>query len=222
MKNSIYSIVSYALILVLALVNRKIFVLTLDYEYLGYENLFNDVFQVMSVAELGIDTIITYNLYRELAHGDKDNISKLMSIYKYVYAAVGCLILLISMFAYPLVERFLLADVANLTYARIVYAVQCVVVVSTYFLAYKRALFIADQKEYICIQADAAFNLLAQLLQIIILCFTHNYILYICIKLIRSIGANLLIHYRYFKVYAEIKALPVKKADFQNFKFFQM
>ena len=221
MVNSISAIVSYMLILFLALINRKIFVLTLDYEYLGYENLINDIFQVMSVAELGIDTIITYHLYRALASNNKNNVSKLMSMYRYVYLLIGSLVLVLSILAYPFVERFLLINVSNLTYARMVYIVQCIVVVSTYFLAYKRALFIADQKEYVCIQADAIFNLLVQLLQIAILYFTHSYILYICIKLIRSIGANLLVHYRYAKEYREIKRIPIRKKDFQEFHFWE-
>lgn len=219
--NSISSIISYMFILFLALINRKIFVLTLDYEYLGYENLFNDIFQVMSVAELGIDTIITYHLYRALASNNKNNISKLMSMYQYVYLMIGILILVLSVLAYPFVERFLLIGVDNLMYARMVYVVQCIVVVSTYFLAYKRALFIADQKEYVCVQADAIFSLLTQLLQIAILYLTHNYIFYICIKLIKSIGANLLVHYRYAKDYGEIKRIPIKKKDFQEFHFWE-
>ena len=217
--NSISSIMSYALILILALINRKIFVLTLDYEYLGYENLFNDVFQVMSVTELGIDAIITYHLYYELSRNNKDNISKLMSIYRYMYLLIGCLVLVMSILAYPLVERFLLYNVKNMMYARMVYVIQCIVVVTTYFLAYKRALFIADQREYVCIQADAIFNLFAQLLQIVILYFTHNYLLYICVKLIRSIGANLLVHFRYAKDYKEIKLVPVKRESFRTFHF---
>ena len=57
---------------------RTVFIRCLGAEYNGVSSLFTDILQVLSFAELGIATAITFELYKPLANGDKNQIAKLM------------------------------------------------------------------------------------------------------------------------------------------------
>ena len=66
-RNSIFSLLGQTCTLLLQFVNRRVFIHFLDIEYLGYTNLFGNVFSMLSVAELGIGSIICFHLYKEIA-----------------------------------------------------------------------------------------------------------------------------------------------------------
>ena len=57
LKNSIISVVAQVLSLVLQFINRRVFVMFLDIEYLGYQSVFGNIFTILSVAEFGISGI---------------------------------------------------------------------------------------------------------------------------------------------------------------------
>lgn len=92
LKNSAYSFASYLFLFGLSLLNRKVFLYFLGLQYLGYEGLFTDIFSLLTIAELGLDSIIIYNLYQQVALSNNEQISILMIIYKKFYFAVGVFI----------------------------------------------------------------------------------------------------------------------------------
>ena len=57
LKNSLYAILSYFLLAILALAVRKVFIQFLSVEYLGYEGLFGNLFALIAIADLGIETV---------------------------------------------------------------------------------------------------------------------------------------------------------------------
>lgn len=65
LKNSTYSIAFYGVLAALGLISRKAFVYFLSIELLGYEGLFANIFSILSLAELGVSSVITYSLYQE-------------------------------------------------------------------------------------------------------------------------------------------------------------
>ena len=215
--NMLYSVFFSLFTMLLSLATRRLFVKLLDYEYLGYENLFADIFTLMSVTELGFDVIISYHLYREMASGNKDNISRLMSVYKCICLLAGLGILILGTAIYPWVDKWVAPRITNIVYARITYFSQLLIVALSYFLEYKRTMFIADQKAYICVKGDTYFNFITQIIQFFLLYYTHNYCIYIIIKLIKPIGANLFISLYYRKMYGFVHKVKVTRKIITDF-----
>ena len=77
---------------VLNFVVRTVFIKILGQQYLGVSGLFDQIFTILSIADLGLGTAISYSLYKPLANNDYDEVSKLMSFYKKMYSYIGVVI----------------------------------------------------------------------------------------------------------------------------------
>lgn len=85
LKTAQYPVAAQIMTLLTHFIGRRTFVLYLDAEYLGYLSLFSNIFSILGFAELGRGGIIIYHLYREVAQDDREELGKLMEIYKRVY-----------------------------------------------------------------------------------------------------------------------------------------
>ena len=77
-RNTVINVISVwmgqALIIVVNMIARKVFLQSLGNEYLGLNSLFTNNVSLLAVAELGFGNAINYNLYKPLAEGDTEAI----------------------------------------------------------------------------------------------------------------------------------------------------
>ena len=204
-KNSAISVIAQICTLLLQYINRKVFILFLDIEYLGYPSLFGSVFNLLSVTELGLGGFFAYHLYKEIASHNNEEIGKLMYLHKCMYRIVACVVLAGGLLC-CLFLPFIVKDAkASWNYLYLIYFLQLFSVVSSFFFSYKRTLFIATQQEYKCIQIDLAISALFQILQLIALAIYKNFILYLCIQISSSVLSNIIISKRYDREFSSIK-----------------
>ncbi len=217
LKNSIISVTCQIVTLLLQFLNRKIFIIFLDIEYLGYQSLFSNVFSILSIAELGVGNIIAFHLYKEITAANEEEIGKLMQLYKWIYriiAAVVCLAGLICFFFLPYMVK---NPSREWSYLYLIYFLQLGSVVIGYFLSYRRTIYIANQREYYCVQTDLAVQILIQILQIATLAIFRNYILYLAIQLSSTFIANLIIARKSKKDYPYLqKKYKITKQDIKK------
>ena len=203
MKNSLVSFVVQILIILLGFVNRKVFVMYLDIELLGYNNLFANIFQLLNVTELGMGGIITFHLYKAFAENDEKEITKLMYLYRYVYRVIGLIVLVLGSAIYFFLPYIIKGENYDWHFIHVIYLIQLAGTVSGYFLSYMRTMFTTDQMEYKIIGADFVSKLLTCILQIAIIIILKNYIVYLVIATTTTILANVFItiatyrHYKY-------------------------
>ena len=204
-RNSAVSVIAQICALILQYANRKVFVLFLDIEYLGYHSLFTSVFSLLSVAELGISGIFAFHLYKEVADRNTEEIGKLMYLYKWMYRIVAGVIVIGGVICYYFLPYFVKDASASLDYLRLIYSLQLSSVIFGYFLMYKRTLYVATQQEYKCVQIDLAVSVVIQILQLAALAAFRNYIIYLSIQLSTSVISNIIISYKYNKDFPELK-----------------
>ena len=60
--------------LIAGFISRTVFIYTLGENYLGISGLFSDVLSVLSIAELGVGSAITFSLYKPIADNDHKKI----------------------------------------------------------------------------------------------------------------------------------------------------
>lgn len=209
-RNSSVGLISQIVTMLLTFVTRSLFVKYIGIELLGLNSTFSSVLNALSLAELGFQTAIVYNLYKPVHDHDCEEINAIMNILKRIYEGVGIFFIAATLLLTPLL-RFILKGI-NVTPLIIVYFwLQSMASVCTYFLAYKRSVLYADQKEYVSKLVDLASLLLFNLIQCIaIVCF-KSYIGYLIAKILQTFVSNIIVHC-YCKIhYSYLKNTSVDK-----------
>lgn len=207
--NSIYAILSYILIAVLALILRRYFLQYLPTEYLGYEGLFSDIFAILSIGNLGIGSIILYRMFPAINANDEKTITKLMAVYRLLYAIVGAGIALVGIILLPLLPYIIKGNTLRWSYVYMVYLLQLVVALCSYFLAYKRVMLEATMREAEATKIETMCTLCSTIVKIVVILATQNYILYLVVGVLNNIISNLFVVRKVNRDYPYIKN-PVK------------
>ena len=220
LRNSIYAMTLYVVLAVLGILIRQAFTRHLPIELLGLEGLFTNVIALLSIAELGISTVVSYGLYREIATKNEDEVNMLMSIYRYIYLIIGTLVALIGIILFFFLPWIVRDNSIDWHYVQFVYVIQICTVLSTYFLAYPRTLFTADQKDYICVRLALVCSFAANLIKFAAIIVWESYTMYALSALGFNILANLIISHRLGREYPFLHTVRVTIQDLRQRKFF--
>lgn len=203
-RNALTNILGQILILVLNFIARKIFLWILDANYLGISGLFSSVITMLSLAELGMGTAITFSLYKPLADNNDEIILALMRLYQKAYRFIGIFILAAGIAITPLVMYMTEVEV-EIPHLRWIYILFVVNTSVSYFYSYNRTLIIADQKEYRLAVIDYAGKLTLVVLQTAVLILTKNYILYLLMQIAVTFAQNYLVYRKVIKLYPVLR-----------------
>lgn len=211
-KNIIVALISNALNIVLGVVVQSIFLKTLGEEYLGLNTVLTSILSMLSIAELGLGSAIIYNMYKPIANKDKEKIKSLMKFYKKCYS-----IIIIVMLAIGLIVSIFLKQIVGETQTiqnlYLLYFLFLIDVIFSYTIAYKRSIIYANQEEYLTNVVHLVYLLVMNGLQILFLYLTHNYCVFLIIKLACRILENVLVNIIANKKYPYINEKDVKELD---------
>lgn len=205
LKNSFVSVTVHILSLLLVFINRKVFVLFLEFELLGYQSLFGNIFSLLSVAEMGIGQVISYQLYKEIVDDNTKEICKLVNYYKRIYSVIACVVLILGILCYFLLPYIIKDASLDKSYIAIIFFLQLFTVVLGYLFSYRRTVYIANQLEYKCYQFDFISKFILELAIILSLIIFRNYLLYLILSLSKELIANILIYLKSNKDYPFLK-----------------
>lgn len=193
-KNIVISFISYFFAFLLNYVGRIIFVRFLDASYLGINGLFSNIISILSIADLGIATALTYSLYKPLKEHDEAKIASLISYFRKVYLIIALAVLVFGLVLIPLLPYVVnLENTPDDIY--IYYILFVLESASSYLFVYKSTLLTADQKNYLVNYADIGLNLTKFIARIIILVTTKNYVFYVGSGVLLNIIFNFIKNY---------------------------
>jgi O-antigen/teichoic acid export membrane protein len=190
-KNSLVSSTSTIITMIIGFIAQAIFIKTLGTEYLGINGLFGNIISIMGIVELGIGPAIIYNLYEPIVSKDIEKIKSLLKMYKISYYLVALAILVIGICILP----FLSIIVGNISIKHDLYLIFMLFILDimcSYLLTYKRSILYANQQNYIVIWIHLLYTVVLNIVQVIILIFTGNYILYLISKIIMRLIENII------------------------------
>lgn len=190
-------------------------------DFLGYEGLFSNIFSILSLAELGAGAVITYNLYSEMTKGNREEIAKLMTMYKYIYRIIGIAIFTIGLILFFFLGSIITQHDVQWHYIQIIYLIQLFATISSFFFAYRRVLYKTDQKEYVFIKIDTIASIVVNLIRIIVIIYFRNYILYLFIPFISNLLSNIYISKQSYIDYPYASGVSVSKEDYKKRNFFK-
>lgn len=220
-KNIISNLVNNVLLNLLRFVSRIIFVKQIGEVYLGVNGLLSNVLGLLALSELGIGTAINYSLYKPLADKDESKVKSLMKFYQKAYRYISLFILVVGIILMFFLPHFI-KDTEGIENLSIIYLIFLLNMVIGYLFSYKRTLIIADQKNYKIMPIIIFFNFLTTVLQIIVLLFFKNYIIYLLMQTICILLENIFVNRYINKEYPYIKLLKdsssIEKEELKNIK----
>lgn len=210
--NLIYAFAGQGIGLVISFIARIIFLKYLSEEYLGLNGLFTNLLTVLSLVELGVGPAMTFSLYKPLAEHDQEKIKTLMHLYKKMYRIIGCLIMIIGLTLTPFLPFFIheTPRIQNVKWIYILFLTNSVV---SYFYSYKRSLIINDQKRYIATVYRYTSYFFLNVVQILLLVITRNYMLFLLAQILFTWMENYFLSKKADKMYPYLKEKTTEELD---------
>lgn len=193
LKNAGVTVLTQIINLILKFILQRAFIEALGVSYLGYNSVFTNILQMLNLADLGIGVAITGFLYEPIAKDEKYVISALMSLYRHVYFIMGTIVIILGGVIQIILPTIIPdADCSN-NYLRLLFAINLIGVLSTYFIGYNRTLLVAQQKAYFVNMLDTLMNIVFIIAQIIMLYVSPNYIIFLLLNVVKNVCGNVII-----------------------------
>ena len=209
-RNTSVAVTSRLLAIFMGYIVRIVFTHTLSEDYVGVNGLFLDIINILSLTELGVGAAITYALYMPIEKRDIEKQKSLMKLFKDFYHIVALIVAVAGLMVIPFMD-VLIKDPPNVEHLTFIYLLYLTNSVSSYLLIYKKALIDAHQLAYIGTLYQTVSWMVQDVLQIAVLIYTRNFILYLLLNLAATIISNILISRHANKLYPFLKEKTVEK-----------
>ncbi|WP_026669965.1 lipopolysaccharide biosynthesis protein [Butyrivibrio sp. AE3006] len=195
-RNIVFGLVMKIIQIVLPFITRTAIIYILGMKYLGLSSLFTSILSVLNLAELGVGSAMVYSMYKPIAEDDHSKVCALMALYKLYYRIIGFVILMLGLILIPFIPKLVKGDVPADVNIYILYIINLGATVLSYWLfAYKNSILSAHQREDVASKVNISMSLLQNILQIVLLIFTHNYYTFVMVTLFIQILTNIITAY---------------------------
>lgn len=208
-RNTTIAMISRVIAILMGYVTRIVFTHTLSESYVGINGLFTDILNVLALSELGVGTALTYALYKPIAEHDVERQKSLMRLFKWMYRIVALLITAAGLLVIPFLG-YLVQDAGDVTHIVPIYLLYLTNSAVSYLLIYKKTLVDAHQRSYIGVLYHTVFLLIQYVFQIVVLITTRNFILFLLIYLICTVGNNVCVARKADSLYPYLRDKEVK------------
>ena len=162
--------------------------------YSGLTSLFASILQVLSLAELGFSSAITYNMYKPIAEGDTDKVCALLNYYRKIYYVVGLIILIIGCCLLPWLPQLINGEPPEGINIYLLYLIYLMNTVLSYCLfAHKNALLTAVQRVDLRNKAYSITLIFSNLSHLLVVVLTQNVYLYAIVSILFNVANNIIV-----------------------------
>jgi len=183
---------------------RMVFLRVLSVEYLGISNVFASVLGLLTMADLGLSTAITYSYYKPIAEKDEQKLAALSFFYKRTFNIIGAAIAVIGLALTPFIGMII--NVENpIPHIEIYFLLYLVNVVISYLVVHKVLIITADQNKHIVTKYNMWMSVFNTILRIAVLLITGSFMIYCLVVIITKSIYNILISRKANKLYPFIK-----------------
>ena len=203
-RNILAGFITRILDLIIPFLIRTIILVKLGVEYTGLNSLFSSILQVLSVAELGFSSAITFALYNPVANENYEAIRELLSLYRKIYRIVGSIILVGGLAVCPFLRLLIHGGYPAEMNIYLLYLIYLSNTVISYFAyGYKSIILSVNQRNDIVSNITSAISLVRGSIQIIVLLTTGNFYLYIIFLPVFTLVSNITVSVIAKRLYPE-------------------
>lgn len=193
-KNYIYSTIGTISNSLLSFVSRTVFIYYLGTMYLGVNGLFSNILGMLSLAELGLGSAVSFSLYKPLADNDIKKIIAIIHFYKFAYRIIALIISVIGLCLIPFLD-VIAKGADGLDNLVLIYCIFLFNSVSSYLFTYKTTLLSADQRNYLITNINTVVKIITNVFQMVSVIIFRNFMVYLlvgaAIQLLGKIYMNL-------------------------------
>ena len=225
-RNAAAGLAHRAIVAILKLAVKMVFVRRLSDALYGVSGLFGNVLGLLALADLGVGTAVTYALYRPLADGDEEKTAAVMAFFRKAYRIIALSVLGLGLLLLPFLPLLVRAE--SIPHLRLYYLIFLGNMVIDYLFSYRRTLAVAAQEAWRLTRFQALFEALIALSQIGILLLFYRqpwcFFAYLLAQSAGLLGENLVINRFLDRAYPLLKraapALPEaeRKSIFKNIR----
>ena len=187
----------------ISVLQRYVFVKTLDVTYLGVSGLFSNILLILSFAELGIGAALTQMFYKPFAEKDYHRLSVVTHTTQVMLNAVGYFVVGAAIAVTPFLQ-FFVNDMNAVPHMRLIFLLYGISSGITYFLGFYRTIITANQEAYKLLRLDFVWKIITFLILSIILILTRNFILYLSMQIALNFLGNYVVMLLVKKEYPQI------------------
>lgn len=204
--------------IILSFIGRTFFIKFLSIDYLGVNGLFSNILSLLSLAELGVGTAITYMMYKPIADNNIAKVAAYNNLFRKVYNCIGLFIIVVGLSLTPFIDYLIKEPPEINENLHIVYVLFVLNTAVSYFFTYKRSLLIAYQKEYVNSQNVMLFAMIKDIVLIGLLYCFRDYYIYMVTQIIITLASNASISYKTNRLFPEIVNLKVESVPIDEIK----
>lgn len=210
MKNATVAIMTQIMSILFQYVCRIVFVRVLEQEYVGINGLFTNILHMLSLAELGIGSAISYSLYKPIAEKDEELIKALLDVFRKAFYVIAAVVF-VAGFMISFKLDFFIVEMPEIKNIELIFMLYVSNISLSYLGTYKSTLISASQRNYICNLIEFVFKIALNLVQIVILIISQNFVLYVGIQSVITIIKNVV----YFLVANSMFPTVKEKGNFK-------
>ena len=163
--NLSFNAASQLLSALISFVTRTVFIQVFSTKYLGMNAVFADVLSLLSLADLGIGTAMSYSFYRPLAEGDTRRVTALARFYQRLYRRVAAAVTAAGLLLIPILPRIITTEVGR-DQLTLYYLISLAGTALSYLCCSRAAVLAADQRSYVSAGLGMAMGLLRMAAQL--------------------------------------------------------
>ena len=191
----------YFLALIVSFFSRKIFLDHLGADFIGLTGTLQNILGFLNLAELGVGASVSYALYQPIAKGDKEEISRIVSVFGCLYRYIGGFVLaagiVVSAF-FPVIFRHTIFEMGIIYFAFFSFLTSSLI---GYFVNYRSILLYADQKNYVVTAYFQTAMLVKLIVQMALVYHTGNLYLWVAIELVYGFIYASILNWKIRKTY---------------------
>lgn len=199
-RNAAISVLTQGLTILLGFLTRTVFVACLGVELLGVNSLLTSTLAMLTLADLGVNAALMYELYEPLKRGDVRTATALVTYARRLFRWIAFVVGSLGLAATPFIHHFVRLE-RPVPHLELYYLTLLVNVVVNYLMLNRQILVEADQRVYIIKRYSLIFNALRSLLQIASLVILGSFLAYLLLQVVTTIANNLVVYIRVGRMY---------------------
>lgn len=210
LRNASTMLITYSITIIISFAARSVFIHQLGERYLGLNGVFSSILSMLSISDLGMESVFAFLLYRPLVNHNENLIRNLISLFRKVYTIVGSVVFISGLIVLPFLPKIIGTQGASLDHVTLIYLIMLVNVAASYLFTYNRTILNANQKSYVITSMTFIISTSINILQILFLYVIKSMVVYVSLLLISTIITNIVLSRRVLKEYPYLKELPKK------------
>lgn len=203
-KNFIWGTVGNVINSLLSFLSRTVFIYTLGTVYLGVNGLFSNILGMLSFAELGFGSAISFSLYKPLAERNVIKLQAIINFYRTAYRVIATVVAVAGIVLIPFL-KYIVKGAEGIDNIEFIYCLFLFNTVTSYLITYKSTLLSADQYSYLITNINTIVKVITMLVQIVLLIIFKNFIIYLLANTIIQLFGKTYINHFTDKRYPYIK-----------------